>query len=167
MSAKLLTLPEFMSVVDVAEWRGVTRACVYGWIKSGKIDVDHKRKGGGAMIRPEAVQAAFDQSADYDADEDEEIPNINDERALHEAAKRKKAELDLAARAGELLDADDVRDTWIAAATVTRQRVLGCIPSISAQLAATDSQHEVTQLLEHALREALTLTAADIMETDQ
>jgi predicted DNA-binding transcriptional regulator AlpA len=112
MSANLLTLPEFMSVADVAEWRGVTRACVYGWIKDGKIPVDHKRKGGGAMVRPSAVVEVFDGKQVGSDDDAGEVPNLNDERAWHEQAKRKKAELDLAARAAELLDAKEVQDTW-------------------------------------------------------
>jgi hypothetical protein len=166
MASTISKLPEFMTATQVAKWRGVSRQTIGNWMRSGRINADHQANNSGvAMYRVSHLQEVLDGISAPGADPTE-VPNLNDERAMHEQAKRKKAELDLAARAAELLDAKEVQDTWVSVATITRQRVLGCIPSISAQLAATDSQHEVTQLLERALRDALTMTTADIMETE-
>ena len=159
-------LPEFMTAAQVAEWRGVSKQTISNWVKAGRFNAHHQQNGSRVSLYKVAeLQEVLDGISAPGADPTE-VPNLNDERAMHEQAKRKKAELDLAARAAELLDAKEVQDTWVSVATITRQRVLGCIPSISAQLAATDSQHEVTQLLERALRDALTMTTADIMETE-
>ena len=174
MPAKLSSLPEYMTAAQVAEWREVTRQCVGQWKRAGKINAHHQAPNSrSAMYCTDALLRAlgpmpddppewYEPAPDSD-DDDEGEANYTKEHAKLERAKRKKAELDLAKLAGSLVDAGEARTLWATVGVATRQRVLGIIPRVAPRLAAMDTAHEVTQLLEEVLRAALTMTEADVM----
>lgn len=164
MPAKLASLPDYLTAKQIAECRGKSVQTVYTWVRTERISVHHKApgKGGAAMFCTEALRVILDGAkASPTPEDDGEIPNLTDEKALHEQAKRKKAELDLAERAGELVNAVEARKRWAELGAVTRQRVLGVVPRVFALVAAMDDPHDVKVLLNKELTAALTMTAAD------
>jgi hypothetical protein len=73
------------------------------------------------------------------------------------------AELKVEEQRGTLVNAAAARKAWADVGAATRQRVLGIIPRVRDELAAMDSPHDVARRLEDELREALTMTEADLM----
>lgn len=174
MPAKLLSLPEFMTAAQIAEWRGVTKASVYGWKRAGKIAVHHQMKGSKtAMYCTDALLRALGPMPDDppewyepapDDEQDAEGPaDYTREHARLERAKRVLAELKVEEQRGTLVNAAAARKAWADVGAATRQRVLGIIPRVRDELAAMDSPHDVARRLEDELREALTMTEADLM----
>lgn len=85
----------------------------------------------------------------------EEVPDFNEERALHEREKRRLAELKRQEQEGELLRREDVREAWTRAVNVTRIKLLS-VPSSAKQRIPHLEVGEVetlTELIRDALEE--------------
>jgi hypothetical protein len=87
-----------------------------------------------------------------------EVPNFNDERALHEREKRLIAEMDRMEKAKLLLPRQEVDLAWGNAVNITRTRLLG-VPSAAKQRIPHLEIEEV-ELLTTLIREALDELAA-------
>jgi hypothetical protein len=118
---------------------------------------------GGGLAASHVYRAVIDKPrAAVVAGEELEV-DYYDERAKLERAKRALAELKVEEQRGTLVNAAAARKAWADVGAATRQRVLGIIPRVRDELAAMDSPHEVARRLEDELREALTMTEADLM----
>jgi hypothetical protein len=87
-----------------------------------------------------------------------EVPNFNDERALHEREKRLIAAMDRMEKARLLLPREEVDLAWGNAVNITRTRLLG-VPSTAKQRIPHLEIEEV-ELLTTLIREALDELAA-------
>lgn len=165
--------PKYVTAKQAASIVGKTQATIYNWRKRGHFDVHHTDEKGRAMYVLDLVLAAAEgkprPTVEHGDDgeievtqaaaaaEPERIPDINAERALHEKAKRIKAELDLEQRAGSLVSTDAATRAWENVAAVVRDRVMGIIPRVAPVVAALDDTRDVKATLDEALREALTV----------
>jgi hypothetical protein len=106
-------------------------------------------------LRPAAQRR---QSAEPPPPPAGDVPNFNDERALHEREKRLIAEMDRKTQEGQLLRREDVELAWGSAVNITRTRLLG-VPSTAKQRIPHLEIEEV-ELLTTLIREALDELAA-------
>ena len=83
----------------------------------------------------------------------EDVPNYNEERALHEREKRMLAQLARQEKEGELLRREDVDQAWGRAVNLTRTKLLG-VPSVAKQRIPHLDVEEV-EILMGLIREAL------------
>lgn len=162
--------PKYVTARQAARLVGKTVPTLHRWRKAGRFEVHHKDGSGVAMYLTADILAAAEnkprpgpkprqpepQATTADG-EPEPIPDINAEKALHEKAKRIKAELDLEQRAGALVSADAARRAWEHVAATVRDRVMGIIPRVAPVVAALDDTRDVKATLDEALREALTV----------
>lgn len=83
----------------------------------------------------------------------EDVPDYNEERALHEREKRMLAQLARQEKEGELLRREDVDQAWGRAVNLTRTKLLG-VPSVAKQRIPHLDVEEV-EILMGLIREAL------------
>lgn len=176
--------PTYVTTKEAAAMCNVTTATIYNWRKAGKFGVHHKSESGVNMYataeilaasegreRPElsAHRIAPDRTTPerLTPDDSDEVPNLTDEKAKHERAKRIKAELELERVRGSLVAVDDARRHVQGVAVTVRERVMGVVPKLAPVLAALEDQRDVSTALEEALREALTLLDGDLVGGSQ
>jgi len=161
--------PLYVTARQAAKLVERTVPTLHRWRKQGRFEIHHTDERGVAMYltadiiaaaenkpRPGPKPRQFDPVVGDDG-EPEPIPDINAERALHEKAKRIKAELDLEQRAGSLISAAEATRAWENVAAIVRDRVMGIIPRVAPVVAALDDTRDVKATLDEALREALTV----------
>jgi phage terminase Nu1 subunit (DNA packaging protein) len=171
----------FVSILEAARLLGRDRATVSAWVSSGcPIVTEADREAGipwgldlGEVLRWREGLAAERASAklrrriaELEAlTNGEATPPLEEARRRKIAAEARLAELELAERAAELLRAEDVAAAWVATAAAVRTRILA-VPSATAQeLAASGDPAECHDILESALRDALSeLAAAEVAE---
>lgn len=92
------------------------------------------------------------------ADKEEESATAQywEEKALHEKAKRKIAELKLARISNQLHDATDIEYVLTNMLVTFRNRILGIPGKLAPQLLGVNSLTEIQELIDRELREALT-----------
>ena len=114
---------------ELARVLNVTQPYIAKLIHKGVVIRDKKDSVGGVML-VESLRN-FDMMLNRETtsgEEETEIPDYHAERALHEAADRRLAELKLAQQQGSLYDAKDVEMAVTEMLTVCRTRLQG-IPS--------------------------------------
>lgn len=102
------------------------------------------------------------RGGDANAAEDDDVDYYT-ERAMLERAKRIKAEIAVEQLRGGLVDRAEAARAWASVGASVRQRVLGIPSRIAAQMASIDNQHDVRELLDRELREALTVLVEDVL----
>ena len=85
------------------------------------------------------------------------ITNIGNAKLREAQLKIEKAELDLQKGRNQVIDIEEVAGLWREIAMDVRQKVLAIPPRISSVLAAEDDPHDLQEMLEEALLEALTM----------
>jgi phage terminase Nu1 subunit (DNA packaging protein) len=103
--------------------------------------------------QPATHQPRRRQPATTSAPGGEDVPDYNDERALHEREKRMLAQLARQEKEGELLRREDVDQAWGRAVNLTRTKLLG-VPSVAKQRIPHLDVEEV-EILMGLIREAL------------
>ena len=161
--------PVYVTAKQAARIVGRSVPTLHRWRKAGRFEIHHKDTSGVAMYLTADIIAAAEnkprpnpkpsqvETRTTDDTEPESIPDINAEKALHEKAKRIKAELDLEQRAGSLISAAEATRAWENVAAIVRDRVMGVIPRVAPVVAALDDTRDVKATLDEALREALTV----------
>lgn len=87
------------------------------------------------------------------ADEEDDLPDYNEERARHEREKRLLAELARQEKERELLPREDVEQAWNQAVNLTRTKLLGVASTVKQRIPHLEPE-EVTVIRE-LIREAL------------
>lgn len=103
--------------------------------------------------QPAARQPRRPQPATASDPGGEDVPDYNEERALHEREKRLLAQLARQEKEGELLRREDVDQAWGRAVNLTRTKLLG-VPSVAKQRIPHLDVEEV-EILMGLIREAL------------
>jgi hypothetical protein len=85
----------------------------------------------------------------------EDVPNLNDERALHEREKRMLAELARQEKEGELLKREDVTQAWSQAVNLARVKLLGVPSTVKQRIPHLEVEEieVITGLIREALEE--------------
>lgn len=94
-------------------------------------------------------------AARADVESAAQIPDYTESRAKREFWQARLAELMALEREGQLVDAAAANKRWVEVVRRFRDRVLGVVPRVSADLAAEDSDVKGAILLERALVAAL------------
>jgi phage terminase Nu1 subunit (DNA packaging protein) len=145
----------------------VSKAVAAGRLRDAVVVVDGQPKIGDPELadrewegntRPRADKAAPAARSEGDAD----IPDYLESRALREAAAARReaaladeAELDLAKRRGELIDAEDARGERIEAYSLVKARLLAVPSQVAQRLPhlATEVEPVIDELIREALQE--------------
>lgn len=128
---------------ELATLLGVSEAAVSGWVKRGTI------RSGDSL--GEQLRALFEYQRAQAAGRLED-PGIAEQRRELLFAKRQLAELDLAERKGQLVNAADVRTAVHAAARTARNVILDWPTRIGALLAAESDSLKVHEILTRECR---------------
>ena len=88
------------------------------------------------------------------------VPAFNRSRAKKEAFNAKMAQLEFRTRAGELVEADEVKKTAFKAGRMVRELIMNIPDRISSELASINDPQRVHVLLSNELRKALETLAS-------
>ncbi|HEY4088807.1 MAG TPA: hypothetical protein VGM43_22910 [Bryobacteraceae bacterium] len=137
-------------------------------IPEGAFDVDdyvqRSRREIKANTRPALSRAArMQQQQPIRPPEpgDEEVEPVEGDLSLAEASRRLEWEKHREKRLkndeleGDLLDAEEVKQSWVAMITVAKSRLLGLPAAIGPEVALVDSPQECTAIIAAAMRECL------------
>ncbi|MFC3802818.1 hypothetical protein [Cohnella sp. GCM10012308] len=116
------------------------------------------KSGRGKYVAAESVQNYIRLQAEGAAGKSE--VDYFDERALHERAKRRKTELELAVMEGELHRSDDVKLVMNDMIAAFRSRILAMPSKLAPQLLAKDELPVILEMLTREVHDALTELSA-------
>lgn len=137
---------------ELARAIGVTQQQVSNLVKQGTVVRDDADKSGGVLIF-ESVKRYYQGRAAASGQGEEEI-DINRERALHEAADRKIAELKLAKMESRAYDARTVELVMTEQLSNLRTQLLG-LPTKLAPLLAGKTREEIYETLTGEIKDKL------------
>ena len=166
-----------MKITEFAELIGVSRQAVLEAIKRGRLPKSASRVGKVWQVDPELGRVEYRANVDMGkrrnvkSDEPEsgsesEYPDFNESRAKREFHMAALAEMDVKEREGNLVNADQVRESAFKLARQTRDAMLNIPDRVSADLAAETDAFKVHARLTKEIREALSALALVADESD-
>ena len=114
---------ESLSQSKYAEHRNVTKGYIGRLVKEGRL---HLIKG---KLNVEMSDAELDNKSN-----DDKAPNYWSEKALHEKAKRERAELDLKLKSNQVVEVDQIGDHLDKIFLAVRQNILAMPSKIYTKL---------------------------------
>lgn len=127
---------------------------IYQLIKEGVVVRDPSDPKGGVFLAESCRNYWKRKNRKAAIDDDGELIDIEKERALHEAANRKLAELKLAAMKHEVFDATTVELVQTEMLSNLRTRLLG-LPTKLTPILADATREEAEKILTQEIEEAL------------
>ena len=182
MPATKRYLPDLMTATEIADLLGRTKSWWSQLVSAGVVTpVDRAGPRGSARYRlvdavlvgrergcdmeavelrvPPSVMAVVNEESAPKTEEQEawgDVPDLQEERALHERRKRELTKIKLAAARAELLPADTVRDVYGSVGAMVREKVMAIEISAVTHL----DEHGLSWLREE-LRSVLTQIVRD------
>jgi len=138
-----------------AKHRGLSAPRISQLVKSGKIPIGEDGK-----ICVGTADAILD-GRPLRGDADSGAVNYNNEKALHEQAKRKLAELKVEEAEGRLVPVEVVTKAIFTLNRAVRDAILGVPSRVSAKAAATSNANEIERMIYDELAKALSALSED------
>lgn len=147
---KPATSEKLVSTKELAELLGLSARRIQQLAEDGVL----VRAAKGKYKAVDSIQGYIRSLQEREAGTDE--VNYYSERALHEKAKREKAEMVLAVMKGELHRAEDVRDVMNNMIAAFRSKIMAIPSKLAPQLVGNSNMVAVQGLLSREVHEALT-----------
>ena len=156
---------------------GVGRQAVLEAIKRGRLSKSARKVGEHWQIDPALGKIEFAKNVDVAkrpprgeiapvVNGDDDYPDFNESRAKREFHMAALAEMDVKEREGNLVNADQVRESAFKLARQTRDAMLNIPDRVSADLAAETDAFKAHARLTKEIREALSALALVADESD-
>lgn len=139
----------------LAEALNLSTVRIYQLIKEGIVIRDPNDKKGGVFLIESCRNYWRMKNRKNAIDESGVLIDIEKERALHEAADRKIAELKLAKLEGRVFDATTVELKQVEVLSNLRTRLLGIPAKITPELMVAATQEEREKIIRREIEEAL------------
>mgnify|MGYP006935492822 CR=1 FL=1 len=166
-----------ISFSDFAKLVGVSRAAITIAVNNGRLTAHEDETGRRFLIEDEASEEWINNTAHKQKEnalaldsekvdlvfQSENVPKLNDSRAVRESFKAKIEKLKYEEMLGKLVDIEQAQNKYFEIARKLRDSIMAIPDRISAELAAETNQFNVHKKLTNELRIAL----REIKESNQ